>query len=622
MPTWVPLAEWFGLPFRAEPLWDVRTPGRAKAAKSYSVPLCAGLSLPGMAGRIPESFINDLLGRVDIVDVIGPRVQLKKSGRNHKGLCPFHDEKTPSFNVNEDRQTYHCFGCEAHGTAIGFLMEYDSQTFPEAIETLASMVGMEVPREASRGPKVDTELYDVLGAAAREFQRWLRGDDAEPAVAYLRERGLSGEVARDFGIGLAPKGWDGLKTALASYGEQKLVDAGLLVRQDDGGRTYDRFRERIVFPIRNTRGRVIGFGGRVYGDGQPKYINSPETGVFRKGRELYGLYEARRAQRGLQSVVVVEGYMDVVALAQHGVTNAVATLGTAIGQSHFETLYRHVNLVVCCFDGDDAGRGAAWKAVDAAFPVLSETRQLKFVFLPEGEDPDTIIRDRGQEHFRTLLNNAVPVGEYFLDHLQEGLDLDQADGRALLAELAAPHVRRMPQGALQDVLVNDLATRAGMDAGAIARAAGATFEPGEGRRPVEVSRSTEGLMIGNKPLLKYVLQYPQLIDGMDPTVREHLADPADASLLADVVRHLVEEPGMNTGTLIGCFVGRSGYDDLAALAEEETLLPLEAIVRDLEPRARRYVFERQGAALTRRAVESGSVEDAKRRSDAKVQQAL
>ena len=574
-----------------------------------------------MAGRIPESFINDLLGRVDIVDVIGPRVQLKKSGRNHKGLCPFHDEKTPSFNVNEDRQSFHCFGCEAHGTAVGFLMEYDNLTFPEAIETLASMVGVEVPREAGRGPKPDTQLYDVLQAAARQFQRWLREDEAAAAITYLRERGLSGEIARDFGIGLAPSGWDRLKTALASFGEQKLIDAGLLVRQEDGrGRVYDRFRERIVFPIRNPRGRVIGFGGRVYGDGQPKYINSPETELFRKGRELYGLYEARRARRGLQSVVVVEGYMDVVALAQHGVTNAVATLGTAIGQAHFETLYRHVNLVVCCFDGDEAGRGAAWKAVDAAFPVLSETRQLKFVFLPEGEDPDSVVRDRGQEYFHALIADAVPVGEYFLDHLQTGLDLDQADGRALLAELAASHLHRLPRGALQDVLIGDLAGRTRMDASAIARAAHA--ERDDDRRRVESSHANERQGMGNKPLLKYVVQYPQLIDGMDPTVRAELADPADASLLADVVRHLVEDPGMNTGTLIGCFVGRTGYEDLAALAEEETLLSKEAIFRDLERRARRYVHERQGAVLKVRAVESGAVEDAKRLSDAKVRHAL
>ncbi|MYA16771.1 MAG: DNA primase [Gammaproteobacteria bacterium] len=576
-----------------------------------------------MAGRIPETFINDLLGRVDIVDVIGSRVQLKKSGRNHKGLCPFHDEKTPSFNVNEDRQSFHCFGCEAHGTAIGFLMEYDSLTFPEAIETLASMVGMEVPREASRGPKPDTELYDVLQAAARQFQRWLRGDDAAAAVSYLKERGLSGEVARDFGIGLAPAGWDGLKTALASFDEQKLIDAGLLVRQEGGrGRVYDRFRERIVFPIRNTRGRVIGFGGRVYGDGQPKYINSPETEVFRKGRELYGLYEARRARRGLQSVVVVEGYMDVVALAQHGVNNAVATLGTAIGQTHFETLYRHVNLVVCCFDGDDAGRGAAWKAVDAAFPVLSETRQLKFVFLPEGDDPDTIIRNRGQEHFRSLIGGAVPVGEYFLDHLQEGIDLDQADGRALLAELATPHIRRLPSGSLQEVLVNDLAARARIDASVFARSVGATWGPDDEQHSFEGRRKVDRQAVGNKRLLHYVVQYPQLMDDLDPNVRAELADPDDASLLADVVRHVAQEPGMDTGTLVGCFVGREGYDVLVALAEEEPVLTREALAPDLEARARRYVAKREGAALTRKARETDTVEDAKRRSDAKAQQVL
>ena len=576
-----------------------------------------------MAGRIPESFIDDLLARVDIVDVIAPRVQLKKSGRNHKGLCPFHDEKTPSFTVNEDRQFFHCFGCEAHGTAIGFLMEYDNQTFPEAIETLASMAGMEVPREAGRGPKPDTELYDVLNAAARQFQRWLRGDEAVAAVSYLKERGLSGEVVRDFGIGLAPTGWDRLKTALSAFGDQKLLDAGLLVRQEGGrGRVYDRFRERIVFPIRNTRGRVIGFGGRVYGDGQPKYINSPETAVFRKGRELYGLYEARRAGRGLHSVVVVEGYMDVVALAQQGVANAVATLGTAIGEAHFETLYRHVNLVVCCFDGDDAGRGAAWKAVDAAFPALSETRQLKFVFLPEGEDPDTVVRARGAAHFRRLVDDAMPVGEYFLDHLQEGLDLEAADGRALLAELAAPHIRRLPRGSLREIIINDLGLRTGMDVAAAVRAAQVAPDREE-RVPGADKRPGRGQGVGNYRLLKYVVQYPQLIDGLDSDMRAELADAADTSLLAAVVRHLVQEPGMDTGTLIGCFVGREGYDELAALAGEEAILPEEAVTLDLDERARRYIAMRRGSALSQKALESGSMEDAERRwSDAKAQQAV
>ncbi len=575
-----------------------------------------------MAGRIPDSFINDLLGRVDIVDVIGSRVQLKKSGRNHKGLCPFHDEKTPSFNVNEDRQSFHCFGCEAHGTAIRFLMDFDNQTFPEAIETLASMVGMEVPREASRGPKPDTELYDVLEAAARQFQRWLRDDEASAAVAYLKERGLSGEIARDFGIGLAP-GRNRLRTALPSFGEQKLIDAGLLGRSEQGGESYDRFRQRIMFPIRNTRGRVIGFGGRVYGDGQPKYINSPETAVFRKGRELYGLYEARRAQRGLQSVVVVEGYMDVVALAQHGITNAVATLGTAIGQPHFEMLYRHVNRVVCCFDGDDAGRGAAWKAVHAAFPVLSETRQLKFVFLPEGEDPDTIVRQRGREHFEELLDSAEPVAEYFLDHLQTSHDLSKADGRAALVELAAKDIGRLPPGGLREILINDLAARSRTDASVIAQTVHGAGETGVEYQVGDVGRSGGRRDVGNKPLLKYVVQYPHLIDSMDAKLRAELADSADASLLADVVRQIVEEPGMDTGTLIASYQGQDSHTQLAALADEEILLTEEALALDLEGEVRKYVAVRQGAALSRRARESGSVEDAQRRySDAKAQQAL
>ena len=573
-----------------------------------------------MAGHIPESFIDDLLGRVDIVDVIGSRVQLKKSGRNHKGLCPFHDEKTPSFNVNEDRQTFYCFGCEAHGTAAGFLMEYDNLTFPEAIETLASMVGIEVPREAGRGPNPATELYDVLQTAAHQFQRWLRGDEAVAAISYLKERGLSGEVVRDFGIGLAPPGWERLKTALASFGEQKLLDAGLLVRQDSG-RVYDRFRERIVFPIRDARGRVIGFGGRVYGDGQPKYINSPETEVFHKARELYGLSEAR-AHRGLQSVIVVEGYMDVVALAQHGVTNAVATLGTAVGQAHFKELYKHVNLVVCCFDGDEAGRGAAWKAVNAAFPVLSETRQLRFVFLPEGEDPDSIIRDRGQDHFRNLIDGAVPVGEYFLDHLQIGHDLTNADGRGALVQLAVNDIRKLPEGGLREILINDLAARVHMDPFAIARTVRAGRES-DGEFPATKSRRPlGGERLGSKRLLQFVVQYPQLIDDLDANMRAELADSDDPSLLADVVRHLMDEPGMDTGTLVGCFQGQDVYDELAALAGAETLLPKEEVVPDLETGVRRYVARRRAKALTRRAVESGLVEDAKRRSDAKVQQAL
>ena len=564
-----------------------------------------------MAGLIPQSFINDLITRVDIVDVIGARVQLRKSGSNHKGLCPFHNEKTPSFNVNQDRQFYHCFGCEAHGTAIGFLMEYDGLTFPEAIEFLASSVGVEVPREKGSEPPRDTSLYEVLEAAAAQFRRWLRSQaDAAAAVAYLRSRGLTGEIARDFGIGLAPAGWDGLKNALSSFGEQKLVAAGLVVRNDKG-RTYDRFRERIVFPIRDTRGRVIGFGGRVYGDGEPKYINSPETDVFRKGRELYGLYEARRAQRRLQSVLAVEGYMDVVALAQHGVVNSVATLGTAIGQAHFETLYRHVDLVVCCFDGDEAGRGAAWKAVDAAFPVLSETRQLKFVFLPEGEDPDTIIRSRGREHFQGLVDQAVPVGEYFLEHLEEGLDLDNADGRALLSELAVPHVGRLPNGALRRVIVDGLADRTGIDAAALDRAAGdARSSYAEPPRLIGQPSRLELSPSGERLLLE-IVKDPELIAVLDSETRVALAKDANSSLLADVASYLMEEPDADTGTLLARYVGHDAHDQLAAFAARPLLLPTQAA--DFAAKMREYIIDMDLAASSRAAEQSGwSVDDLRR----------
>ncbi len=564
-----------------------------------------------MAGLIPQSFINDLITRVDIVDVIGARVQLKKSGGNHKGLCPFHTEKTPSFNVNQDRQFYHCFGCEAHGTAIGFLMEYDGLTFPEAIESLAASVGVEVPREQGSEPPRDTSLYEVLEAAAAQFRRWLRSKaDAAAAVAYLRSRGLSGEIARDFGIGLAPAGWDGLKNTLSSFGEQKLVAAGLVVRNEKG-RTYDRFRERIVFPIRDTRGRVIGFGGRVYGDGEPKYINSPETDVFRKGRELYGLFEARRAQRRLRSVLVVEGYMDVVALAQHGVVNSVATLGTAIGQTHFETLYRHVDLVVCCFDGDEAGRGAAWKAVDAAFPVLSETRQLKFVFLPEGEDPDTIIRSRGREHFQSLVDQAVPVGEYFLEHLEEGLDLDQADGRALLSELAVPHIGRLPNGALRRVIVDGLADRTGIDAAALDRAAG-DARPSYAEPPRGTDQpSGKQLSIRGERLLLEVVKDPELIAVLDSETQVALARDANTSLLADVASYLMEEPDADTGTLLARYVGHDAHDQLAAFASRALLLPTQAA--DFAAKMREYIIDMDLAASSRAAEQSGwSVDDLRR----------
>ncbi len=562
-----------------------------------------------MAGGIPQSFINGLLDRVDIVDVVGTRVQLRRAGANHMGLCPFHDEKTPSFHVYADGH-FHCYGCGAHGTPIGFLMDADGLTFPEAVEALAGLVGVEVPRQRSSGKAPDRSLYAVLEAANERFQAWL-AEDAE-ARAYLDERGVSAATAGEFGLGLAPAGWERLKTALHGFDESKLQAAGLLA-STDGGRVYDRFRERITFPIRDTRGRVVGFGGRTYKAGggqgtdgtQPKYLNSPETEVFKKGRELYGLFEARRARRRLESVVVVEGYMDVVALAQHGIDNAVATLGTAVGEAHFERLYRHVNDVVCCFDGDDAGRGAAWKAVAAAFPVLAEGRQLRFAFLPEGEDPDTLVRRRGATEFQDRLRRGASVGEYFLAHQQQGLDLLRLDHRALLCDQALPALARLPAGTLRTMLVERLADLGQTDGATLEqrlRSAPAAATPASPPAPRPLSK------LGGK-LLRLLVGQPRLFKTLDADEgRQFAAAAAGDELLGEVLAFVRQTPDADAAALLGRFLGEASYGRLAALAEQPLPLPPDACGEEFAAGVRRYVAEDE-----RR--QRASIRDAVRHSD-------
>ena len=536
-------------------------------------------------GMIPQSFINGLLDRVDIVEMVGARVQLRRAGANHMGLCPFHEEKTPSFHVYADGH-YHCYGCGAHGTAISFVMDADGLEFPEAVEALAAQVGLEVPRERAAGKRPDQSLYDVLAAANERFQAWLQGDAG--ARAYLAERGVAEATVKTFGIGLAPSGWERLKTALHGLGQDKLLAAGLLVARED--RAYDRFRDRIVFPIRDTRGRVIGFGGRIYkpADNQPKYLNSPETDVFKKGRELYGLFEARRAERRLASVVVVEGYMDVVALAQHGVGNAVATLGTAIGQAHFERLYRHVDDVVCCFDGDEAGRGAAWKAVAAAFPMLGEGRQLRFAFLPEGEDPDSLIRSRGTEDFRRRIRDATSVGDYFLSHLQVGLDLQRLDHRALLCDLALPRLAQLPVGPLRTMLYEALAHLSQTNPATLEQRVQAVL-PAAPRPAANARRPLSKL--GEK-LLALIVAQPRLLQALDAANAQRLAAAAaEDELLGDVLRFLQEAPDADTAALLGRFIGESAYERLAAVAAQPQPLPADAWTAEFADGAGRYLAE-------------------------------
>lgn len=417
-----------------------------------------------MAGRIPEHFIQDLLARTDLVALIDSRVALKKTGRNYSACCPFHQEKTPSFTVAPDKQFYYCFGCGASGNAVGFLMEYDHLSFPEAVEQLATRAGMEVPREGggdarkekARRDRLQT-LFDLLARAERFYRQQLKhAPERQKAVNYLKGRGLTGQIAARYGLGFAPPGYDNLSQGLSldNEGIEQALTAGLLVRKEDSGRTYDKFRDRIQFPIRDSRGRTIGFGGRVLGDGKPKYLNSPETPVFHKGKELYGLWEWRQSRDKTDRLYVVEGYMDVIALAQHGVPNAVATLGTATSEDHCHTLFRQVNEVVFCFDGDNAGRRAAWRALESALPVLDDGKQARFLFLPEGEDPDTLVRAQGPEALLALTDKADTLATYLFRHLSEGLDLNTVDGRARLARLALPFLDK-PAGPVYRALLEE-----------------------------------------------------------------------------------------------------------------------------------------------------------------------
>ncbi|MEP6678204.1 MAG: DNA primase, partial [Betaproteobacteria bacterium] len=410
---------------------------------------------------IPNDFVSTLLSRVDIVDVVDRHVPLKKAGANYQACCPFHSEKTPSFTVSPTKQFYHCFGCGAHGTAIGFLMEHAGKSFPDAVEELARDVGLEVPHvESAGGQERREEAADAtatLLVAARHYRARLK--DAPQAIDYLKRRGLTGEIAARFGIGYAPEGWQSLADAFPRYDDPALDAAGLVVT-GEGGKRYDRFRDRVMFPIHDVRGRVIGLGGRVLGEGEPKYLNSPETAVFSKGRELYGLFLARNAIRDAGCVVVVEGYMDVVALAQHGVEYAVATLGTATTPVHAQKLFRMTDTVVFCFDGDAAGRKAAWRALENTLPVLADGKNARFLFLPDGEDPDDFIRARGRAAFERAVASATPLSEYLVATLSALHPPSSAEGRAALVNAARPLVAQIAAPVLAALIRNRIAAMA------------------------------------------------------------------------------------------------------------------------------------------------------------------
>ncbi len=423
-----------------------------------------------MGGLIPRSFINDILAKADIVDVVNSRVKLKKAGtNNYQACCPFHHEKTPSFTVSKSKQFYHCFGCGAHGNAIGFLMEYDKLEFPEAVEELANFLGLEVPREQSSGRNEKTQvsfqtkrdLYQLMAEIAHFYQQQL--PNHIPAQAYLQKRGLSQEVIERFAIGFVPDSFDSVLRKFGRNREEqaRLFDLGML-SGNENGRVYDRFRNRIMFPIRDRRGRTIAFGGRVLGDEKPKYLNSPETVTYRKGNELYGLFEALQINDSPEMLLVVEGYMDVVALAQFGVNYAVASLGTATTSEQIQQIFRVTELAVCCYDGDRAGRDAAWRALENALPYLEDGRQLKFIFLPDGEDPDTFIRQHGKEGFENYIRNALSLSDFLFANLLQQVDLSTKEGKSKLAALAVPLIKRIPGEMLRLYLRNILAQKLGI----------------------------------------------------------------------------------------------------------------------------------------------------------------
>lgn len=420
---------------------------------------------------IPQSFIQELLSRVDVVDIVGRYVQLRKGGANFMGLCPFHSEKSPSFTVSPSKQFYHCFGCGKNGNAIGFLMDHAGMGFVEAVQDLAGQVGLQVPqddispaereRQAAQKQKQAT-LTDVLEKAGDAYRKHLKA--SPQAIDYLKRRGVSGETAKRFGLGYAPAGWRSLASVFPQYDDPQLEESGLVIVGEGDDKRYDRFRDRLMFPIRNVKGECIGFGGRVFGDEKPKYLNSPETPVFHKGRELYGLFEARTALRDMGYALVTEGYMDVVALAQLGFANAVATLGTACTPDHIHKLFRFTEAVVFSFDGDAAGRRAARKALDAALPYASDTRSVKFLFLPAEHDPDSFIREYGSEAFARYVGDALPLSRFLIEAASEGCDLGQAEGRAHMASNARPLWTALPDGALKRQLLGEIAELVQLDA--------------------------------------------------------------------------------------------------------------------------------------------------------------
>ncbi|MDA1299153.1 MAG: DNA primase [Proteobacteria bacterium] len=587
---------------------------------------------------IPPEFIDELLSRTDIVEIIESRVTLKKAGKDYTGLCPFHNEKSPSFSVSQDKQFYYCFGCQASGSALKFLMEFEHMDFIPAVESLAARAGMEVPRQDSGVPEEVHEqrrgIYDILEQTSVFYREQLRSHpQRDRAVSYLKARGLTGEIARDFGLGFAPPGWDNLDKALATsnFDRDLLIASGMLIVNEQEDRSYDRFRDRIMFPIRDLRGRTIAFGGRIIGDGKPKYLNSPETPVFHKGRELYGLYEARRRTPKLTSLVVVEGYMDVVALAQHGISYSVATLGTATTGDHMERLFRLVPRVVFCFDGDSPGRSAAWKALVTVLPFLEDGRSAAFLFLPDDEDPDSLIRKDGQDAFEKRLEEAQTLDEFLFTHLEADTDPASLEGKAAMSRQAMKLIHEIPESLFKRLIIKALAERTGLDVEELMSVAkpeprSSRERPGWEPRPAsaeEIDTAGNEALAGGPRVdhqienaISMLLIQPELALQLSPDEIDRLREDSQAGLLSTLIEIIRETDNTSPVSLLVSYHGKPEFGYLKRLAEREHLLNVaqfsdefSAIVRGRMARRDQQMRRRALAELLARPLSALSPEE-------------
>ena len=509
-----------------------------------------------MSGLIPQHFIDDLIARADIVDVLSKRIDLKKAGKEFKAVCPFHNDKNPSLTISPLKGFYHCFSCGAHGTALGFLMEYENLNFVEAVESLASELGVEVPYENKGNPiKKNDDLFLLMNTIQKKFQNNLKIN--AKAIQYLKKRGIDGKTAKKYKIGYAEKGWSNILDTFGSSDSdiKSLLKLGLIIKKENNKGYYDRFRDRIIFPIRDNRGRFIGFGGRIFEGDQPKYLNSPETPIFHKGRELYGLYECQKSMRVIEKVIVVEGYMDVIGLSQNGVEYSVASMGTATTDDHFTRLFRLSDTICFCFDGDQAGYLAAWRALENSLSHLKDGRQIKFVFLPDGEDPDSYIRKNSTGNFEKLLNNGTDLSDFMIQRTSEDIDLKSVDGKARLAERIKPLINRMPRGIFKELIIEKLSALVGLSAKKLEQSISedkitnkrkSSFNYAPRRKNINTKKDSPSVI---KKSISLILNYPEAVKEISNIEFVNYKKPG-IKILIKLLKNISDEPDMNTAALI------------------------------------------------------------------------